>query len=115
VDEESVLETTAISVVIPTYGRDRVLVDTVEGLLGLATPPADIVHALQRRDAAPLVALELGAHRVVVDQQRGGDLRWAPTTAEQNYGVQPIRLTDVARSMVSPGAEMAGDFVLRQL
>jgi len=58
---------------------------------------ADVVHALKRRDAAPLVALEVIAHRVVVDQQRSGDLRWAPTTAEQDHGVQPVCLAGVAR------------------
>jgi hypothetical protein len=48
--------------------------------------PADVVHALQSRDAALLVTLEVVAHRVVVDQQRSGDTGGAPTTAQQEAG-----------------------------
>jgi len=33
----------------------------------------------------------------VVDQQRRGHLRRAPTAAEQDHGVKPIRRTGVAR------------------
>ena len=58
---------------------------------------ADVVHALQRRYAALLVALEVVAHRVVVDQQRSGYLGRAPTAAEQDHGVEPICRTGVAR------------------
>jgi hypothetical protein len=73
---------------------------------------ADVVHALQRREAAALVALVVVAHRVVVDQQRSGDLGRAPTTAEQDHGVEPIRLTGVACGAV--GRPQLGEFLLVQ-
>jgi GT2 family glycosyltransferase len=60
----------AVSVVIPTYGRDRVLVESVQGLLSLAIPPAEIVLADQtaRHDAATDTALRAWADN--------GQVRW---------------------------------------
>jgi GT2 family glycosyltransferase len=65
-----VVSSAAVSVVIPTYRRDRVLVDTVEALLRLATPPAEIVLADQtaRHDAA--------AERALRGWHEGGQVRW---------------------------------------
>ncbi len=55
---------------------------------------ADVVHALQRRDAARLVALEVGTPRVIVDQQCAGDLRAhiaGLTPARASYLIKRLR------------------------
>ena len=64
------MDTRAVSVVIPTYGRDQVLLDTVEALLSLSNPPAEIVLADQtvRHDEA--------AERVLRGWDDGGQVRW---------------------------------------
>ena len=64
------MDTSVISVVMPTYGRDQVLLETVEALLSLPKPPAEIVLADQtvRHDEAP--------GRVLSDWDDSGQVRW---------------------------------------
>ena len=59
-----------LSVAIPTYGRDGVLIDSITALLGLETPPWEllIVDQTPRHDAATEAQL---AH-----WQREGRIRW---------------------------------------
>jgi GT2 family glycosyltransferase len=68
--ERLVIDTAAVSVVIPTYGRNRVLLDTLEALLSLSTPPNEIVLADQtlRHDEE--------AERVLRGWHAGGQVRW---------------------------------------
>jgi hypothetical protein len=52
------------------------------------------------------------AHRVPVDQQCSGDLGRAPTTAQQDHGVEPVRLSGVACGAVF--RPQLGEFLLVQ-
>lgn len=59
-----------VSVVIPTYGRERVLLETIRQLLGLPSPAAEI-----------LVVDQTAGHQAETDAQlsewnRAGDIRW---------------------------------------
>lgn len=51
----------ALTVVIPTYRREHVLVDTVRYLLALAFPPGEIILVDQTRQHDSVTELELGA------------------------------------------------------
>jgi len=73
----------------------------------------DVVHALQRCNTALLVALEVVAHRIVVDQKCGSDLARAPTAAEQDHGIDPVGLAGVACRAV--GAAQFREFLLVQV
>ncbi len=60
----------AISVAIPTYGRDEVLIDTLRGLLALDPPAAEILVLDQTPHHAPEVAATLK------DWDAAGEIRW---------------------------------------
>ena len=49
----------SITVVIPTYGRDRVLVDTIRHVLALVPPPAEVIVLDQTKEHAPEVVRTL--------------------------------------------------------
>lgn len=59
-----------LSVVIPTYGRGRILVDTILLLRGLETPPAEIIIADQTPRHEAAIEDELG------EMDRAGAIRW---------------------------------------
>src|SRR3954467_14123125 len=54
----------AITVAIPTYGRDQILVDTIRHVLAHVPPPAEVLVLDQTREHLPQVAQMLEAwHR----------------------------------------------------
>jgi GT2 family glycosyltransferase len=59
-----------ISVVIPTYRRDQVLVQTLEGLLALAAPPAEIIVVDQSESH------DKATERWLNEHSERGSLRW---------------------------------------
>jgi len=59
-----------VSVVIPTYQRDEVLLDTISSLINLETPPAEIVVVDQT------VRHKQDVHNVLSDLDRTGKIRW---------------------------------------
>ncbi len=77
----------AVSVVIPTYDRGAVLVDTVRQLLDLSTPPAEIILVDQTPTPEPEVSVALS--RLV----QAGRIRWERRdppgiTAAMNHGAR---------------------------
>jgi glycosyltransferase involved in cell wall biosynthesis len=60
----------ALSVAIPTYRRDQVLIDTVRDLLAFDPPPAEILVLDQTPEHAPDVAT------VLRDWDTAGQIRW---------------------------------------
>jgi len=61
---------------------------------------ADVVHAQQFLDTALLVALEIGAHRLRIDQQRIGDIGRCASLAKQNHRIDAVRFSHVQRPAV---------------
>ena len=59
-----------VSIIIPTYRRDQVLIDTVRDLLALDPPPAEILVLDQTPEHAPDVAT------VLRDWDAAGRIRW---------------------------------------
>jgi GT2 family glycosyltransferase len=60
----------ALSVAIPTYGRDQVLVDTLSSLLALDPAPAEILVLDQTREHVPEVTASLH------EWDAAGQIRW---------------------------------------
>ena len=63
-------QTAEVSIIIPTYRRDQVLVDTVRDLLALDPPPAEILVLDQTPEHTPDVAAALR------DWDFAGRIRW---------------------------------------
>src|SRR5262245_1977636 len=59
-----------ITVAIPTYGRDLVLIDTIRHVLALLPPPAEVIVLDQTKDHDPEVVRTLEAWH------RAGAIRW---------------------------------------
>jgi GT2 family glycosyltransferase len=59
-----------VSVVIPTYGRDQVLVDTIRFVRELTPPPAELIVVDQSLSHVETVAATLA------DWDRRGEIRW---------------------------------------
>src|SRR6476660_3164387 len=59
-----------ITVAIPTYGRDQVLVDTIRHVLALVPPPAEVLVLDQTRERIP------GVVRTLEEWLRSGAIRW---------------------------------------
>ena len=59
-----------ISVIIPTYGRERVLLDTINALLNLDPPPAEIMIVDQTRHH------EVETNERLAQLERAGKIRW---------------------------------------
>ena len=64
---------------------------------GFAT---DVVHAQQLVHTALLIALEIGASRVRIDQQRIGDIRRCASPAKENHRIDSESLAHVQRVAV---------------
>ena len=60
----------SITVAIPTYGRDQVLVDTIRHVLALVPPPAEVIVLDQTKEHIPEVARTLEAWH------RSAAIRW---------------------------------------
>ena len=67
---ESTESRISVTVAIPTYRRDQVLVDTVRDLLALDPPPAEILVLDQTPEHTPEVAAALR------DWDTAGHIRW---------------------------------------
>ena len=79
-----------ISVVIPTYNRERVLIDTLTFLLALSPPPAEIIVVDQTAEHEPETSQRL------TQFERVGKIRWirlsAPSiTCAMNVGLKEAR------------------------
>ena len=59
-----------LTVAIPTYGRDQVLVDTIRHVLALVPPPAEVIVLDQTKEHIPEVARTLEAWH------RSAAIRW---------------------------------------
>src|SRR5262245_21063805 len=59
-----------ITVAIPTYGRDQVLVDTIRHVLALVPPPAEVIVLDQSKTHLPEVV------RTLSDWHRSAVIRW---------------------------------------
>ena len=64
------IDTSAISVVIPTYGRNQVLIDSVQSLWALPTPPVEIIIVDQT------LHHDEGTERLLGDWHDSGRVRW---------------------------------------
>src|SRR5260370_11504852 len=60
----------SITIAIPTYGRDRVLVDTIRHVLALVPPPAEVIVLDQTKEHVPEVVRTLEAWH------RSAAIRW---------------------------------------
>jgi GT2 family glycosyltransferase len=60
----------SITVAIPTYGRDQVLVDTIRHVLALVPPPAEIIVLDQNKEHIPEVT------RTLEEWHRSAAIRW---------------------------------------
>jgi GT2 family glycosyltransferase len=60
----------SITIAIPTYGRDRILVDTIRHVLALEPPPAEVIVLDQTKAHLPEVA------RILSDWHRSAAIRW---------------------------------------
>jgi len=96
-----------LSVVIPTYGREEVLCDTIRYLLALAAPADEIVVVDQTADHG------LGTQDFLTQQSAAGAIRWlrhAPpgTVGAMNRGLLEARgeLVLFLDDDIIPGAEL---------
>src|SRR5690242_8229475 len=64
-----------ISVVIPTYNRERVLLDTVDYLLKLETPPREILIVDQTEEH------DVNTQQVLAELEAAKKIRWIKLTA----------------------------------
>ena len=64
------MSSVSITVAIPTYGRDQVLVDTIRHVLALVPPPAEVIVLDQTKEHIPEVARTLEAWH------RSAAIRW---------------------------------------
>lgn len=60
----------ALSVIIPTYRREQVLLDTIKHLQNLKYPPAEILVVDQTGEHEPSI------HQALDDLNKRGDIRW---------------------------------------
>jgi GT2 family glycosyltransferase len=60
----------SITIAIPTYGRDQVLVDTIRHILALVPPPAEVIVLDQSKEHVPEVA------RTLETWHHAGAIRW---------------------------------------
>jgi GT2 family glycosyltransferase len=96
-----------LSIVIPTYGRDEVLCETLRHLLALSAPAAEIVVVDQTTDHGPPTSDYLA------QQHAAGGIRWlrqAPpgTVGAMNRGLLEARgeLVLFLDDDIIPGAEL---------
>lgn len=96
-----------VSVVIPTYQRERVLVETIDHLLRLEVSPAEILIVDQTERHEP------GTYRELAGLEREGRIRWLrlsdpSVTHAMNVGLDKAR-NDIVLFLdddIIPGAEL---------
>ena len=64
------MSSVSITIAIPTYGRDQVLVDTIRRILAFLPPPAEVIILDQTKEHVP----EVG--RILEAWHRSGAIRW---------------------------------------